>query len=94
MRARHLQKTDTAYKIYLYIFYVCGFMMVSITVFGIYSMLGEWEENGTYVMGEVLVTTEIPFEGFGDLPTIARRRAFSRKPDVGKRSALFCSADG
>jgi len=69
MRARHLQKTDTAYKIFLYIFYVCGFMMVSITVFGIYSMLGEWEENGTYVMGEVLVTTEIPFEGFAKVST-------------------------
>jgi len=69
MKVHHLQKTDRAYKVYLYIFYVCGFIMVSITVFGVYAMLEEWEENGTYVMGEVLHNTVIPFEGFARLTT-------------------------
>jgi len=69
MERRHLQKTDTGYKIFLYIFYVCGFIMVSITVFGFYAMYVEWAENGTYVMGEVLVTTEVPFENFAKITT-------------------------
>ena len=43
--------------------------MVSITAYGVYAMLNEWEEAGTYVMGEVLVTTEIPFENFAKLTT-------------------------
>ena len=69
MERRHLQKTDTGYRIFLYIFYVCGFIMASIAVYGIYAMYVEWEENGTYVMGEVLVTTEVPFENFAKLTT-------------------------
>ncbi len=69
MERRHLQKTDSGYKIFLYIFYVCGFIMVSITVFGFYAMSVEWAENGTYVMGEVLVTTEVPFENFAKITT-------------------------
>ncbi len=69
MKARHLEETDTAYKIYLYIFYVCGVIMVSITVFGVYSMMDEWGKNGTYVMGEILNTTVIPFENFSRLTT-------------------------
>lgn len=69
MESRHLQETDTGYKIFLYIFYVCAFMMASITVYGIYAMYVEWEENGSYVMGEVLVKTEIPFENFAKLTT-------------------------
>ena len=43
--------------------------MLSIMAFGTYAMLLEWQENGTYVMGEVLVTTEIPFENFAKLTT-------------------------
>jgi hypothetical protein len=43
--------------------------MVSITLFGFYAMYVEWAENGTYVMGEVLVTTEIPFENFAKITT-------------------------
>ena len=69
MERRHLQETDTGYKIFLYIFYVCAFMMLSITAFGAYAMYVEWQENGTYVMGEVLVTTEIPFENFAKVTT-------------------------
>lgn len=69
MKTRHLQETDTGYKIFLYIFYACAFIMASITVFGIYAMLIEWEENGTYVMGEALVKTEFPFDNFAKLST-------------------------
>jgi hypothetical protein len=43
--------------------------MVSITAYGVYSMLNEWEETGSYIMGEVLVTTEVPFENFAKLTT-------------------------
>jgi len=69
MKARHLEKTDTAYKIYLYIFYVCGVIMVSITAFGVYAMMDEWWKNGFYVMGEVINNTIIPFENFARLST-------------------------
>jgi len=69
MERRHLQETDTGYKVFLYIFYVCAFLMLSITAYGFYAMYVEWEENGTYVLGEVLVKTEIPFENFAKLTT-------------------------
>jgi len=69
MKNEHLQKKDLGYKVFLYVFYVCGFIMVSITAFGIYSMLGEWQNSGSYVMGEILVTTEVPFENFAKLTT-------------------------
>ena len=69
MKTRHLQETDTGYKMFLYIFYTCAFIMGSIMIYGTYAMIVEWEENGTYVMGEVLVKTEIPFEHFAKLTT-------------------------
>ena len=69
METRHLQEKDTAYKVFLYVFYVCAFLMVSILIYGVYAMMLEWEENGTYVMGEVLVTTHVPFEHFAKLTT-------------------------
>jgi hypothetical protein len=69
MKVNHLQQNDKAYKIFLYIFYVCGFMMLSILAFGIWAMYSEWVEKGTYVMGEVLVTTELPFPHFAKLTT-------------------------
>ncbi len=43
--------------------------MTSILVYGTYAMLTEWGETGTYVMGEVLVETEVPFENFAKLTT-------------------------
>jgi len=43
--------------------------MVSILIFGVYTMLEEWQENGTYVMGESLVLTHVPFENFAKLST-------------------------
>ena len=69
MKARHLQETDIAYKIFLYIFYTSSIIMISITAYGTYAMLEEWGKNGTYVMGEVLNTTIVPFEGFARLST-------------------------
>jgi len=69
MKPRHLEKTDTGYKVYLYIFYVCGFIMASSFVFGVYVTMIEWMENGTYVMGEAIHNTTIPFENFARVTT-------------------------
>ncbi|MGY5146387.1 MAG: hypothetical protein ACW9W4_00065 [Candidatus Nitrosopumilus sp. bin_7KS] len=69
MKPRHLEKTDSGYKVYLYIFYVCGFIMVSSLVFGVYVTTIEWMENGTYVMGEAIHNTTIPFENFARVTT-------------------------
>ena len=69
MASRHLQETDRSYKVFLYIFYVSAFMMCSIAVYGGYMMYIDWLEDGSYVMGEVLNTTVIPFENFARLST-------------------------
>lgn len=69
MKSHHLQQTDKAYKVYLYIFYVCGASMLSIMAYGTWAMYTEWQQKGTYVMGEVLVTTEFPFAHFAKLTT-------------------------
>jgi len=69
MKPRHLEKTDAGYKVYLYIFYVCGVIMVSSLVFGVYATTIEWIENGTYVMGEAIHNTTIPFENFARVTT-------------------------
>lgn len=44
-------------------------MMASITVYATYAMIVDWQKNGTYVMGEVLVKTEFPFPHFAKLIT-------------------------
>ena len=69
MKPRHLEKTDSGYKVYLYIFYICGFIMTSSLVFGVYVTMIEWMENGTYVMGEAIHNTTIPFENFARVTT-------------------------
>ena len=69
MATQHLEKNDMQYKVFLYIFYVCGFIMLSITAYGVYAMLNEWDRNGIYVMGEVLVITHVPFDNFAKLTT-------------------------
>ncbi|QUC64657.1 hypothetical protein NsoK4_09630 [Nitrosopumilus sp. K4] len=69
MKSRHLEMTDPAYKVYLYIFYVCGFIMAASLVYGVYITTLEWIENGTYVMGEAIHNTVIPFENFARLST-------------------------
>ena len=69
MEGRHLQESDRQYKVFLYVFYACMVMMGSITFFGIYSMTQDWQEDGTYVMGEILVQTQVPFENFANLST-------------------------
>lgn len=69
MKERHLQETDSGYKIFLYIFYVCAFMMVSILVYGVYITILEWQANGTYVMGEAIHNTGFPTKNFAKLST-------------------------
>ena len=69
MKPRHLEKTDKGYKVYLYIFYVCGFIMGASLVFGVYVTMQEWLANGTYVMGEAIHNTTIPFENFARVST-------------------------
>ena len=69
MKTRHLQETDTAYKVFLYIFYVCAFIMASSMIFGVYITMVEWMEKGTYVMGEAIHNTVIPFENFARVST-------------------------
>ncbi|MFN3654464.1 MAG: hypothetical protein ACK4TO_03950 [Candidatus Nitrosotenuis sp.] len=69
MKVHHLQENERGYKIFLYIFYVCAFMMTSITMYAVYAMIEEWNKKGTYVMGEVLVKTEVPFPHFAKLIT-------------------------
>ena len=69
MKPRHLEKSDPGYKVYLYIFYICGFIMASSLVFGVYVTMIEWMENGTYVMGEAIHNTTIPFENFARVTT-------------------------
>ena len=69
MASRHLQESDRSYKVFLYIFYVSAFMMCSIAVYGGYMMYMDWLDDGSYVMGEVLNTTVIPFENFARLST-------------------------
>ena len=69
MKSRHLERTDAGYKVFLYIFYVCAFIMSSSFVFGVYVTMIEWMENGTYVMGEAIHNTTIPFENFARVST-------------------------
>ena len=44
-------------------------MMTSIMIYGVVMMMQEWQTNGTYVMGEVLVNTHVPFDNFASLTT-------------------------
>lgn len=69
MKPRHLEKSDSGYKVYLYVFYICGFIMLSTLVFGVYVTMTEWMENGTYVMGEAIQNTFVPFENFSRVST-------------------------
>lgn len=69
MKTRHLQETDSAYKVYLYIFYLCAVIMSASLVYGVYVTTIEWIENGTYVMGEAIHNTTIPFENFARVST-------------------------
>ncbi|ABK78052.1 hypothetical protein CENSYa_1430 [Cenarchaeum symbiosum A] len=69
MASRHLQERGRDYRVFLYIFYTSAAMMCSIAVYGGYAMYVDWAEDGSYVMGEVLNTTVIPFENFARLST-------------------------
>ena len=69
MKPHYLEKSDSAYKVFLYLFYICGFIMAASLVFGVYITMIEWMENGTYVMGEAINNTVIPFENFARVST-------------------------
>ena len=43
--------------------------MASALIFGVYATMLEWLANGTYVMGEVIHNTTIPFENFARIST-------------------------
>jgi hypothetical protein len=45
------------------------FIMASSLVYGVYVTMIEWLENGTYVMGEAIHNTVIPFENFARVST-------------------------
>ena len=51
MKVRHLQEQDKQYRVFLYIFYAASAMMVSILIYGVVMMTGEWQENGTLCNG-------------------------------------------
>ncbi len=55
--------------VYKIIFYICAAIMLSITVYAIAESLREYLASGSVVIGEVLVSTEVPFKGFAKLVT-------------------------
>lgn len=69
MGTRHLEETDAEYKVYLYVFYLCGAVMASAAIYGVYVTTLEWMENGVYVMGEAIHNTTVPFENFARVST-------------------------
>ncbi len=69
MKTRHLERADLGYKVYLYVFYVCAAVMSASFVFGVYVTMVEWMEDGTYVMGEAIHNTTVPFENFARVST-------------------------
>ena len=69
MKPRHLERTDAGYRVYLYVFYLCGAIMVGSLAYGVYVTMLEWVEDGTYVMGEAIHNTTVPFENFARVST-------------------------
>lgn len=69
MSGGHLERGDPGYAVYRAVFYACMVMMGSIAMYGIAAMHDEWARTGHYVLGEVLVETEVPFENFAKLST-------------------------
>ena len=56
-------------KIFLIIFYCCAIIMAAITFYALYVSVGEYAKTGRVVIGEVLVNTEFPAQGFAKLVT-------------------------
>ncbi len=69
MKSHNLENTDASYKVFLYIFYVCATIMAGSFAFGVYITTMEWLQNGTYIMGEAIHNTTIPFENFARVST-------------------------
>jgi hypothetical protein len=56
-------------RIFLGIFYICAFVMAAISFYAIYVSVTEYLQTGRIVIGEVLVETDFPFNGFAKLVT-------------------------
>lgn len=50
--------------VYKVIFYICAAIMIVVTAYALIASLMEYISNGSVVIGEVLVNTEVPFKGF------------------------------
>lgn len=56
-------------RFYLFVFYICAFIMAAITVYSLYVSLYEYFSTGKVIIGEVLVHTEFPVKGLAKLVT-------------------------
>ena len=56
-------------KILLITFYCCAIVMAAITFYALYVSIGEYVKTGRVVIGEVLVNTDFPAQGFAKLVT-------------------------
>ncbi|VFJ14082.1 hypothetical protein [Candidatus Nitrosocosmicus franklandus] len=56
-------------RFYLYIFYICAFLMAVITIYSLYVSINEYLITGKVIIGEVLVNTEFPVKGLAKLVT-------------------------
>ena len=66
-----LEKDDRSQRrLYLGVFYFCTIVMAAITFYAIYASLGEYQQTGRVVIGEILVDTEFPFPGLAALLSI------------------------
>ncbi|MGI0020767.1 MAG: hypothetical protein ACREAY_09890 [Nitrososphaera sp.] len=65
-----LEKDDRSQRrLYLGVFYFCTIVMAAITFYAIYASLGEYQQTGKVVIGEILVDTEFPLPGLAKLVT-------------------------
>ena len=56
-------------RFYLYVLYVCAFLMTVITIYSLYVSINEYLITGKVIIGEVLVNTEFPVKGLAKLVT-------------------------
>ena len=56
-------------RFYLYVFYICAFVMAVITAYSLYVSINEYLITGKVIIGEVLVNTEFPVKGLAKLVT-------------------------
>lgn len=64
-----IEKRITARTVYLIVFYISAIFMATITFYALYQSIIEYTATGKIVIGEILVKTEFPFQGFSKLIT-------------------------